>query len=49
MRVKYQQLFSNECGKYAIKNLLNLYKIKGEIGRDYFRWRGGILQCLDLA
>ena len=25
MRVKYQQLFSNECGKYAIKNLLNLY------------------------
>lgn len=28
MRVKYQQLFSNECGKYAIKNLLYLYKIK---------------------
>lgn len=28
MKVKYQQLFSNECGKYAIKNLLHLYKIK---------------------
>lgn len=28
MKVKYQQLYSNECGKFAIKNLLNLYGVK---------------------
>lgn len=28
MKVKYQQLYSNECGLCAIKNLLKVYKIK---------------------
>lgn len=31
MKVKYQQLYSNDCGICAIKNLLNLYKIKRAI------------------
>ena len=27
MKVKYRQLYGNDCGKAAIKNLLDLYDI----------------------
>lgn len=30
MKVKYRQLYSNDCGIAAIKNLLNLYEIKDD-------------------
>ena len=34
MKVKYQQLYSNDCGIAAIKNLLDLYHINFNINID---------------